>query len=94
MRDFYFNVKPMRRRNSSHGNFHYYPNDHIKFEKRDSFRIDLKGLSTLNKRIRDKHLYHGSGSIIKRILDARKEWEEFNWSLQAVIDNWPQELES
>lgn len=81
-------------RNSSHGNRHFYPNDLIKFEKRGSFRIHLKGLSTLRERIRDKHLYKDSGSIIHRSVMEYKEWEEFIHSLQVVIDNKLQELAS
>lgn len=81
------------RRGPSHGNFHYYPNDHIKLEKRGSFRIDLIGLSTVYRRIHDKNLYHGSGSFVRRTVMAYEEWDEFNRSLQAVIDDKLQELE-
>jgi len=80
-------------RGSSHGNFHFYPNDVSKFEKRGSFRIDLQGLSTLYKRIQDKHLGHDSGSFIRRFVMAQQEWEEVNRSLQAVIDSKLQKLD-
>ena len=86
------------RRNSSHGNFHFYPNDLIKLQKsgRDyssSFRIYLKGLSTVRKRILDKHLRNSSESIIQKMNNSNREWQEFNHSLQFVIDNKLQELE-
>lgn len=81
------------RRNSSHGNFHFYPNDIIKLEKSGSFILYFKGLSTLRERILHKHLLYGSGSIIAKSVNSSREWEEFNRSLQSVIDNKLQELE-
>ena len=87
------------RRNSSHGNFHFYPNDLIKFQKsgRDyssSFVIHLKGLSTVHERILHKHLRNFSaGRLGSTINNINREWEEFNRSLQFVIDTKLQELE-
>ena len=87
----YSYIRPHR--NTSHGNFHFYPNDKIKFEKSGSFIIYLTGLSTVRERIRSKHLRNGSGGIISRIINSDREWQEFNRSLQSVIDNKLQELE-
>ncbi len=86
------------RRGSSHGNFHFYPNDLIKFEKsgRDyssSFLIYLKGLSTVHERILHKHLRNSSLRPTQIIVNSLREWEEFNRSLQFVIDTKLQELE-
>lgn len=81
------------RRNSSHGNFHFYPNDYIKLEKSGSFVIYLKGLSTVRKRILHKHLRNRSEGLIARVNKSNREWQEFNRSLQFVIDNKLQELE-
>jgi hypothetical protein len=86
----YYNGPPM---NTSHGNFHFFPNDKIKFGKRGSFIIYLTGLSTVYERIRSKHFRNRSESIIEVSINSRKEWQEFNRSLQSVIDNKLQELE-
>ncbi len=86
------------RRNSSHGNFHFYPNDLIKLQKsgRDyssSFLIHLKGISTVHERILHKHLRNSSESIVQKMNNSKREWQEFNRSLQFVIDTKLQELE-
>jgi hypothetical protein len=83
------------RRSPSHGNRHFYPNDRIEFKKRNSFHLSLKGLSTIYKLIWQKHMSDRSAgtNYIKRYLDARREWNEFNRSVQLVIDTKLQELE-
>lgn len=81
------------RRNSSHGNFHFYPNDRSKFGKSGSFILDLKGLSTVYERIRRKHLRNSSGRIASAWINSKREWPEFNRSIQSVIDNKLHELD-
>ena len=85
--------RKITRRNSSHGNFHFYPNDKIKLEKSGSFILYFKGLSTVHERIQQKHLRNGSESSLECYFNTIREWKEFNRSLQSVIDNKLQELE-
>ena len=85
--------RKVTRRNFSHGNFHFYPNDKIKLAKSGSFILYFKGLSTVYARIRQKHLGDSSKSTLARLIDATSEWKEFNRSLQLVIDNKLQELD-
>ncbi len=81
------------RRNSSHGNFHFYPNDKVEFGKSGQYRIQLKGLGTVRERIRYKHLHNSPGSPIAKLNKSNDEWQDFNRSLQSVIDKKLQELE-